>query len=70
MTVEGKDHDKDFRIVLETYARKQFTLKGGGSQVYIEYAVLPKELNLTTKNRAITLDNLSEGVETFEDAYW
>jgi len=68
--VEGNDHDKDFRIVLETYARKQFTMKGGGSQVYIEYAVLPKELSLITKNRAITLDDLGEGVGTFEDAYW
>ncbi len=68
--VEGNDHDKDFRIVLETYARKQFTMKGGGSQVYIEYAVIPKELHLKTKDRAITLDDLGKGVGTFEDAYW
>jgi hypothetical protein len=68
--VEGKDNDKDFRIVLETYARKQFVMKGGGSQVYVEYAVVPKELNLKTKDRAITLDDLGKGVGTFEDAYW
>jgi len=68
--VEGKDNDKDFRIVLETYAEKQFTMKGGGSQVYIEYAVIPKELNLKAKDRAITLDDLGRGVGTFEDAYW
>jgi hypothetical protein len=68
--VEGKDDDKDFRIVLETYARKQFTMRGGGSQVYIEYAVIPKELNLKTKDRLITLDDLGKGVGTFEDAYW
>jgi len=68
--VEGKDDDKDFRIVLETYAEKQFTMKGGGSQVYIEYAVIPKELDLKTKDLAITLDDLGKGVGTFEDAYW
>jgi len=68
--VEGKDHDKDFRIVLETYAKKQFSMKGGGSQVYVEYAVIPKELSLKTKDRAITLDGLGRGVGTFEDAYW
>lgn len=68
--VDGQDDDKDFGIVLETYARKQFTMKGGGSQVYIEYAVTPKEFNLRTKNRVITLDDLGRGVGTFEDAYW
>lgn len=68
--VEGKDRDKDFRILLETYAEKQFTMKGGGSQVYIEYAVLPKELSLKIKDRTITLDDLGKGVGTFEDAYW
>ena len=68
--VEGQDNDKDFRTILETYARKQFTMKGGGSQVYIEYAVIPKEFNLKTKDRVITLDDLGKGVGTFEDAYW
>ncbi len=68
--VEGKDNSKDFRIVLETYAKKQFSMKGGGSQVYVEYAVIPKELSLKTKDRAITLDDLGRGVGTFEDAYW
>jgi len=69
-TVEGKENDKDFRMVLKTHARKQFTMKGGGSQVYNEYVVTPKEFNLKTKNREITLDDLGEGVGTFEDAYW
>ncbi len=68
--VEGEDHDKDFRIVLETYAEKQFSMKGGGSQVYIEYAVLPKELRLKTKDRIVALDDLGGGVGTFEDSYW
>lgn len=68
--VEGKDKDKHFRIALETYARKQFVMKGGGSQVYVEYAVIPKELLLKTKDRTITLKDLGKGVGTFEDAYW
>jgi len=68
--VEGRDHYNDFKIVLETYARKQFSMKGGGSQVYVEYAVLPKELRLKTKDRIVTLDDLGGGVGTFEDAYW
>lgn len=68
--IEGKDNDKDFRMVLETHAKKQFTIKGRGSQVYNEYVVTPKEFNLKTKGRVITLDDLGEGVGTFEDAYW
>ena len=56
--------------MLETYARKQFSMKGGGSQVYVEYAVLPKELSLKTKDRIVALDDLGRGVGTFEDAYW
>lgn len=68
--VEGKDRDKSFRIALETYAKREFKMKGGGSQVYIEYAVIPRELLLKTKSRTITLDDLGRGVGTFEDAYW
>lgn len=68
--VEGKDNDKNLRIVLEIYATKRYSMKGGGSQVYIEYAVIPKEFNLETKDKMITLDDLGKGVGTFEDAYW
>ena len=68
--IDGKDDDKEFRMVLKTHAKKQFTMKGGGSQVYNEYVVTPKEFNLKTKDRVITLDDLGEGVGTFEDAYW
>lgn len=68
--VEGKDRDKDFRIALDVYARKQFTLKGGGSQVYVEYAVKTKDLYLRTKDRVITIVDVGRGVGTFEDAYW
>lgn len=67
---EGHDNDKNFRIVLETYAIKQYDMRGGGSQTYIEYGVTPKEFNLKTKDRMITLEDVGEGVGTFEDAYW
>ena len=68
--VEGEDNDKESRMVLETIARKQFTMKGGGSQVYIEYVVIPKEFYLKTKDRVIVLKDLGNGSGTFEDAYW
>ena len=68
--VEGSDTDKNLKMVLETYAEKRYVMKGGGSQVYIEYAVIPKEFNLKTKDRTITLDNTGKGVGTLEDAYW
>ncbi len=67
--IAGKDYDKNFRIVLETYAIKQYDMRGGGSQTYIEYGVTPKEFNLKTKDIVITLDELGTGVGTFEDAY-
>ncbi|MBI5229517.1 hypothetical protein HY991_05380 [Candidatus Micrarchaeota archaeon] len=67
--VEGQDVDKKLRIVLESYATKRFAMKGGGSQVYIEYAVIPKEFSLKTTNQVITLSDLGKGVGTFEDAY-
>jgi len=68
--VEGGDIDKTLKMVLETYATKRYVMKGGGSQVYIEYAVIPKEFKLRTKDRTITLDDTGKGVGTLEDAYW
>jgi len=68
--VEGRDRDKEFRMVLEPYAEKEFTMKGGGYQEYVEYAVIAKEFNLKTKDRVITLEDLGKGVGSFEDAYW
>jgi len=67
--VEGQDGNKKLRITLGSYATKKFAMKGGGSQVYIEYAVTPKEFSLKTTSQVITLDELGEGVGTFEDAY-
>jgi len=68
--VAGQDNDKNLRIVLETYATKRYGMKGGGSQVYIEYGITPKEFTLKTEGRMITLEDVGEGVGTFEDAYW
>lgn len=68
-TVEGWDEDNELRIVLKTYAEKQFTMNGGGSQVYIEYAITVGEFSLRNKDKIITLKDLGEGVGTFEDAY-
>jgi len=68
--IEGNDISKTLRMILETYATKRYVMKGGGSQVYIEYAVIPKEFNLKTRDGVISLDNLGRGVGTFEDAYW
>jgi len=68
--IEGKEDEKSFKIVLEVYAKKQFIGRGGGSFVYDEYAVIPREFYLKTKERVITLADLGKGVGTFEDAYW
>lgn len=68
--VEGLDKDKEYRLVLESYTKKQFTIKGSGKQVYIEYAIIPKEFVLKSGNETITLNDLGSGVGTFEDAYW
>lgn len=68
-TIEGWTEENEIRIVLETYAEKKFTMTGGGSQVYIEYAVTPVEFRLGTKDKTITLKDLDDGVGTFEDAY-
>jgi len=67
--VEGRDGNNEVRIVLKVYAEKRFTMNGGGSQVYIEYAVKPSEFSFRTKNQTITLKDLGEGVGTFENAY-
>lgn len=68
-TVEGRDEDSEFKMKFEAYAEKRFIMKGGGSQVYIEYAVVPKKFNFRIKNQTITLQDLGEGIGTFEDAY-
>ena len=68
-TIKGWDEDNELRIVLEAYAEKQFTMNGGGSQTYIEYAVKPSEFSIRIKDRTTTLENFGEGVGTFEDAY-
>ena len=44
-------------------------MEGGGSQVYMEYAVIPREFSLKTTDQVITLWDLGKGVGTFEDAY-
>jgi hypothetical protein len=67
--VEGYDDEKDVRIVLASYAKKSYTMKGGGSQVYIEYAVTVEKFDLETESEVIGLDDLGKGVGTFEDAY-
>lgn len=69
LIVEGKDNNKEVKIILNIYATKKFTMKGGGSQVYIEYAVKPISFTLKTEDQEISLDNLGGGVGTFEDAY-
>jgi len=69
-TVDSKDKDKTMRLVLRSYAKREFRMKGGGSQVYVEYAVLPQDLRLKTVDRTITLKDLGKGVGTLEDAYW
>jgi len=68
-TIEGWDENNELRMVLEVYAEKRFTMNGGGSQVYIEYAVTPSEFSFRTKDRTATLEDLGEGIGTFEDAY-
>jgi len=67
--IEGQDHERKLRIILEAYATKSFTFKGGGSQVYTEYAVAPTEFSLKTQDQVVTLDDLGDGIGNFEDAY-
>ena len=52
-----------------SYAKKLYTIKGGGSQVYIQYAVIAEEFDLKAEGSAISLGDLGNGVGTFEDAY-
>jgi len=68
--VEATDSDKKARVRLENYAEKTTTMKGGGSQVYTEYAVKVTEFQLEAGDRVITMKDLGSGVGTFEDAYW
>ena len=68
--IEGVKKNKHVKAVLEIYATNRYDMKGGGSQVYIQYAVIPKELTIKDENKTITLSDLGEGVGTIEDAYW
>jgi hypothetical protein len=68
-TLKGWDEENELSIVLETYADIKFTMNGGGSQVYNEYAVTPTQFRFTTKDQTITLKDLGNGIGTFEDAY-
>ena len=68
-TIEGWDEENELSIVLETYAEIKFTMNGGGSQVYREYAVTPSRFRFTTNDQTVTLKDLGDGVGTFEDAY-
>jgi hypothetical protein len=68
-TVEGKDGTNELRVVLRIYAEKQFTMNGGGSQVYEEYAVTPSEFAFRNKEEVTTLQDLGKGIGTFENAH-
>ncbi|MBU7014827.1 MAG: hypothetical protein HXS43_08355 [Theionarchaea archaeon] len=68
--VYGRDGEKELEIVLKIYGTKEYSMKGGGSQHYIEYVVVPQEFTLKAENKVTTLCDLGEGVGTFEDAYW
>ena len=68
--IEGVEKNKYVKAVLEIYATNRYDMKGGGSQVYIQYAVTPKELTIKDDNNTFTLSDLGEGVGTIEDAYW
>jgi len=68
--VEASDHDKECTMELESHAEVKQVMKGGGSQVYVEYAIVPRKFSLQTKTRNITLNDLGKGWGTFEDAYW
>ena len=67
--VEGSDGEKKVKIVLMRYAKKLYTIKGGGSQVYIQYAVIAEEFDLKAEGSAISLGDLGNGIGTLEDAY-
>ena len=67
--VQGHSACRHVRIVLASYAQKRYTMKGRGSQVYEEYAVVADEFCLDNKGDVISLDDLVKGVGTIEDAY-
>ncbi len=69
-TISGWDGEKELELVLRIYGTKQYSMRGGGSQNYIEYVVVPQKFSLKTENKVISLDDLGGGVGTFEDAYW
>jgi hypothetical protein len=52
-----------------SYSEKRYAIKGGGSQIYIEYAVIPEEFHLKVDGRVIDMNDVGKGVGTFEDAY-
>jgi hypothetical protein len=52
-----------------SYSEKRYAIKGGGSQIYIEYAVIPEEFHLKVDGRVIDMSDVGKGVGTFEDAY-
>ena len=67
--VSGSDKNNGFKIHLKTYMKKKFKFEGGGWQVYEEYGVSVKKLNLTINGNKILLKDLGKGIGTFEDAY-
>jgi hypothetical protein len=69
-TINGRDREKELDIVLDVYAEKKYTMRGGGSQVYVEYAVKAREFRLWTGDHKVKLEDVGDGVGTIEDAYW
>jgi len=69
-TINGKKGEKELNIILDTYAERKLTMRGGGSQVYVEYAVKAREFKLWTGDHTVTLEDVGAGVGTIEDAYW
>jgi len=67
--IDAYDRDHKLRMLLTSYTEKTFTMVGGGSQTYVEYAVTPEEFQLETEGHVITLKDLGEGVGTLENAY-
>jgi len=68
--IEGKDAEKELLMTLESHAKKTYSMKGGGSQTYIEHAVTPAAFYLKTDSKLIFLNHLGKGWGTLEDAYW
>lgn len=68
--IEGKDEDKEMKVVVESHAEKCYTTKGGGTQVDTEYIVTPTEFTLKTGDRIITLEDVGKGGGSLEDGHW